>query len=151
MGDAVVFTNKVFFISFCRNKVTFFPNFCVKAGNCLLHNGCHLNAVIEIDKMNPKTRNFWITKTVTNMELTYIYGNVLRLRLPTTVAPLHSQSNELVGKVHKWKSSHKRKSCLIRLTLNTNLFISKNLYFTLFSGIKLFFFSLLQTTELYLK
>ena len=84
------------------------------------------------------------------MEITYIFGNVLRLRLPTAVAPLHSQSFEMVGIFHKWKSSHKRKSCLIRLTINTNLFISNIHYFTLFSRIKLFF-SLLQTTKLNLK
>ena len=35
------------------------------------------------------------------MEITYIYGNVLRLRLPTAVAPLHSQSTEMVGIFHK--------------------------------------------------
>ena len=84
------------------------------------------------------------------MEITYIYGNVLRLRLLTAVAPLHSQSFEMVGIFHKWKSCHKRKSCLIKLTINTNLFISKNHYFTLFSKIKLFF-SLLQTTKLNLQ
>ena len=78
------------------------------------------------------------------MEITYIYGNVQRLRLPTAVDPLHSQSTEVIGKFQKWKSFHKRKSCLIRLTKNSNLFISKNHYFTLFSRIKLFF-SLLQT------
>ena len=86
------------------------------------------------------------------MEITYKYGNVLRVRLLTAVAPLHSQSTEKVGRFHKWKSYHKRKSCLIRLTINTNLFISKNHFFTLFSRIKLFlFFSLLQTTNLNLK
>ena len=84
------------------------------------------------------------------MEITYRYGNVIRLRLPTAVALLHSQSTEMVGIFHKWKSFHKRKSCLIRLTINTNLFISKNHYFTRFSKIKLFF-SLLQTTKLNLK
>ena len=81
------------------------------------------------------------------MEITYIYGNELRLRLPTDVAPLHSQWFEMVGIFHKWKNSHKRKSCPIRLTINTNLFISNNHYFTLFSRKKLFF-SLLQTTKL---
>ena len=86
------------------------------------------------------------------MENTHIYGNVIRLRLPTAVAPLHSQSTEIVGVFHKWKSSHKRKSCLIRLTINTSLFIYKNHYFNLFSRINLFFsFSLLQTTKLNLK
>ena len=102
------------------------------------------------------------------MEITYIYGNVLvdlpashaptapfrssflPPRLPTAVAPLHSQSTEMVGLFHKWNSSHKRKSCLIRLTINTSLFISKSHYFTLFSRIKLFF-SPLQTTKLNLK
>ena len=84
------------------------------------------------------------------MEITYIYGNVLRLRLPTTVAHLHSQTFQKVGIFHKLKSSHKRKSCLVRLTINTNWFISKNHYFTLFSSINLFF-SLLQTTKLNLK
>ena len=87
---------------------------------------------------------------LTNKEITYIYGNVLRLRLPTAVAPLHSQSFEMVGIFHKWKRSHERKSCLIRLTINSNLFISKNLYFTLFSRTRLFL-SLLQTTKLNLK
>ena len=84
------------------------------------------------------------------MENTYIYGNVLRLRLPNAVAPLHSQSFEMVGIFHKRKSSHKRKLCLIILTINTNLFFSKNHYFILFSRLKLFF-SLLQTTKLNLK
>ena len=84
------------------------------------------------------------------MEITYIYGNVLRLRLPTAVVPLHSESFELARKLHKWKSSHKRKSCLIRLTEDTNLFISSNHSFTLFSRIKLFF-SFLQTTKMNLK
>ena len=78
------------------------------------------------------------------METTYIYGNVLRLRLPTAVAPLHSQSFEILGILHKWKS------CLIRLTINTNLFNSNNHYFTLFSRIKLSF-SPIQTTNLNLK
>ena len=84
------------------------------------------------------------------MEFTYIYGNVLRLRFPTSVTPLHSQSTEKVRIFHKWKSCHIKKSCLIGLTINTSLFISKNQYFTLFSRIKLFF-SLLQTTKLNLK
>ena len=84
------------------------------------------------------------------MEITYIYGNVLRLRFPTSVTPLHSQSTEMVGIFHKWKRCYKRKSCLIRLTINTILLISINHYFTLFSRIKLFF-SLLQTTKLNLK
>ncbi len=79
-----------------------------------------------------------------------MYGNLLSLRLPTAVAPLLSQSAEMVGIFHIWKNSHKKKSCLIRLTINTNLLISKNHYFTLFSRIKLFF-SLLQTTKLNLK
>ena len=83
------------------------------------------------------------------MEITYIYGSVLRLRFPSSVTPLHSQSTEMVGIFLKGKSCHERKSCLIRLTKNTNLFISKNHYFTLFSKIKLF--SLLQTTKLNLK
>ena len=104
------------------------------------------------------------------MEISYIYGNVLvdlpgsrtttapfrssflPSRLSTAVTPLHSQSTELVGILHKWKSSQKRKSCLIRLTINTSLFISTIPYFTLFSGINsFFFFSLLQTTKLNLK
>ena len=81
------------------------------------------------------------------MEITYIYGNVLRLFLPTAVAPLHSQSTEMVGIFHKKKNCHKRKSCLIRLTINTNLFISRIQYFILSSRIKLFF-PFLQTTKL---
>ena len=81
------------------------------------------------------------------MEITYIYGNVLRLRFPTAVAPLHSQSFEMVRTFRKWKSSHKKKSCLIRLTINTNLFISNSLYFTFFSRIKLLF-SLLHTKKI---
>ena len=84
------------------------------------------------------------------MEVTHIYENVLRLLLPTAAAPLHTQSTEMVGTFHKWKSSHKRKSCLIRLTINTKLFISKSHYFTLLSRKKLSF-SLLQRTKLNLK
>ena len=84
------------------------------------------------------------------MEISYINGNVLRLRFPTAVTASHSQSTEMVGIFHKWKSCHKRKSCLIRLTINTNFFISKNHYFSRFYRIKLFF-SLLQTTKLNLK
>ena len=87
------------------------------------------------------------------MEITYKYGNVLRLRLPTAVAPLHSEPTETVGLFHKWKSSRKRKSCLSRLTINSILLFSKSHSFALFSRLKLllFFFSLLQTTELNLK
>ena len=71
------------------------------------------------------------------MEITYIYGNVivglpavnsrsLRLRLPTAIAPLHSQSTDMVGSFQKWKYSHKRRSYLIRFTMNTSLhFIKK--------------------------
>ena len=84
------------------------------------------------------------------MEYTHINGKVILLRFPTAVTPLHSQSTEMVGIFHKWKSFHKRKSCLIRLTIITNLFISKNHYFSLFARINLFF-SLLQTTKLNLK
>ena len=84
------------------------------------------------------------------MEITYIFGNVLRLQLPTALAPLLSQSTKMVGIFHKWKCFHNRKSCLIRLTINTNLFISKNHYLTLFSRIKLFF-SLFQIAKLNLK
>ena len=84
------------------------------------------------------------------MEITYIYGNVILLRFPTALTPLHSQSTELIGIFHKWKSCHKRKPFLIRLTINTNLFISTNHYFSLFSRIRLFF-SLLQTTKWNLK
>ena len=97
-----------------------------------------------------KQEFFELQRLFPNVEITYIYGNVLRLRLPTAVAPLHSQSFELVGIFRKWKSSHKRKSCLTRLIITTSLFISNNHYFTLFSSINLFF-SLLQTTKLNLK
>ena len=115
---------------------------------------------------------FELQSLLPDMESTYIYGNVLvdlpasrtptapfrsrsllpRLH-PTAVALLHSQSTEMVGIFHKGESSHKRKSCLIRLTINTSLFISKNHFFTLLSRIKLFFFcfSILQTTKLNLK
>ena len=79
-----------------------------------------------------------------------MFGNVLRLRFPTVFTPLHSQSAEMVGIIHKGKSCHIRKSCLIRLTITNNLFSSKNHYFTLFTRIKLFF-SLLQTTKMNLK
>ena len=58
MDDAVVFTNNVFFICSCKNEETFFGLFCVKAGDCLQHNGCHLNFAIRSDKMNLKTTNF---------------------------------------------------------------------------------------------
>ena len=84
------------------------------------------------------------------MEITYIYGNVILLRFPTAVTPLHSQSTEMVGIFHISKSCHERKSCLIRLTINTNLFISKSHYFSLFSRLNMFF-SLLQTTKWNLK
>ena len=84
------------------------------------------------------------------MENTYINGKVILLRFRTAVTPLHSQSTEMVGIFPKWKSCHRRKSCLIRLTTKTNLFISKNHFFSLFSRRKLFF-SLLQTTKLNLK
>ena len=84
------------------------------------------------------------------MKNTYIYGNVLRLRLPTAVSPLYSQLTEMVRIFHTWKSFHKTKSCLMRLTINTNLHFSRNHYFTLFSRRKLFF-SLLQTKKLNLK
>ena len=58
----------------------------------------------------------------------------------------------MVGIFYKRKNWHKKKSCLFRLTKNTNLFISESPYFTLSSRIKLFlFFSLLQTTKLNLK
>ena len=84
------------------------------------------------------------------MEITYIYGNVILLRFPTAVTPSHSQSTEKVGIFHKRENCHKMKTCLIRLTITTNSFISKNHYFSLFSRIKLFF-SLLQTTKLNLQ
>ena len=100
--------------------------------------------------MNLKKEIFEIQRLLLNMEITYIYGNVLRLRLLTAAAPLHSQSLEMVGIFHIWKGSHKKKSCLIRLTINTNWFISNNHYFTLFSRIKLFL-SLLQTTKVNVK
>ena len=78
-----------------------------------------------------------------------------RLRFPTAVAPLHSQSTEMVGKFGKWKKfpyKDTKKSSLIRLTINNSLFISKNLYFTLFPRKKMFFFfSILQTTKLNLR
>ena len=104
------------------------------------------------------------------MKITYIYANLRvdlpasrtprlpsarapeRLRLPTAVGLLKSQSTEIVGICHQWKKSHKRKSCFNRLTTNTSLFISKNHYFTLFPRLKLFiFFSLLQTMKLTVK
>ena len=84
------------------------------------------------------------------MEFTYKYGNVLRQRLATAIALLHSLSTEMLGRFHKWKSSNKRKSCLIRLTINTSFFFSKNISFTLFSRIKLCFL-LLQASILNLK
>ena len=72
------------------------------------------------------------------MEIRYKDGIVLFI---------HSELTEKIGIFHKWKRSHKRKSYLIRLILNTSLFFAKNHYFTLFSRIQfffLFFFSLLQ-------
>ena len=108
------------------------------------------SAAIKIDKINLKIRNFELQRLLPNMEITYIYGNMLRLRFRTAVTPLHSQSTEMVRIFHKWKSCHKMKSWLIRLTINTNLFISKNHYFTLFSQ-RMLFFSLLQTRILNLK
>ena len=55
------------------------------------------------------------------MEITYINGNVL---------VIHSEQIEMVGFFHKWKISHRRKSYLIRLTINTSLlFPKKNFHF----------------------
>ena len=78
------------------------------------------------------------------MEMCYAYGSLL--------LSLLCNHNQLKWRKipHKWKKRHKKKSCQIRLTIYTNLFISKNHYFTLFPSIKLFF-SLLQTTKLNLQ
>ena len=99
------------------------------------------------------------------MEITYIYGVYLHIQkracrppcrtraLPTASAPyrcrpLHSQSTKIVGIFHKWRRSHKTKSCLVRLLSNTSLFfLPKNHFFTLFSRRK-FLFSLLQTKKI---
>ena len=64
------------------------------------------------------------------MEITYIYGNYLHVWKfacrPSTVAPLRSQSTKIVGIFRNWKSSHKRKSCLVKyFTINTSLFFAK--------------------------
>ena len=85
------------------------------------------------------------------MEITYIYGNVL-VDLPYAYGSLpHLQLTEMVGIFHKSKIPHKRKSCLIRLTIPTSFF-SKTPFFTLFSTLKLFFFfSFPQTKKLNLK
>ena len=70
------------------------------------------------------------------MEITYLYGNVL-------VIP--SELIGMVGMFKKWKYSHERKSYLIRLTINTRLFVFKKHYFNLSSRIKLFLFPLLTS------
>ena len=70
------------------------------------------------------------------MEITYVYGNVLVIHFET------------VGTFHKWKSSHKRKSCLIRLTINTSQFFCKTHYFVLLSRITFFLLFLQTTTKL---
>ena len=82
---------------------------------------------------------FELQRLLPNMEISYIYGNVL---------VIHSESIEMVGFFHKWKISHKRRSYLIRLTINTSLFFPKKHYFTAFSRIKLFFsfFSIFLTS-----
>ena len=51
-GDAVVFTNNVFSFVFAELKRLLSESFCVKARDCLYHNGCLLNAAIKSDKMN---------------------------------------------------------------------------------------------------
>ena len=77
------------------------------------------------------------------MEVTYMYENAL---------VMHSKSVEMVGISSKWKISRKRKSCLIKFTMNTSLFFARNHYYTLFSWIKLyFFFFFFQTTKMNLK
>ena len=53
------------------------------------------------------------------MESTYIYGNVRVIR---------SELIETVGIFHKWKYCHKRRSYIIRLTINTSLIFPKNLF-----------------------
>ena len=77
------------------------------------------------------------------MEITYKDGNVL---------VIHFEPLEMVGFFRKRKNSHKRRSYLMRLAINTNLpFPKKKQFFALFSRTKSFFFSLLQTTKLNLK
>ena len=86
-----------------------------------------------------KQQIFELQGLLPNMEITYIYG---------IVHVIHSETIEFLRIFHEWKSSRKRKSFLKRLTINTSLFISEKHYFTLFSRIKLFTISHLQTTKL---
>ena len=78
----------------------------------------------KIDKMNLKRTNFWITKTILpNMEITYIYEIVLVDR-PLSLSRTRSWLKWYEYSIY-WKSSRKKKSCLIRLTINTCLFFKK--------------------------
>ena len=69
------------------------------------------------------------------------------------VLVMHSELIEKVRIFHKWKYSHKRRSYLIKLTLNTSLFFPKNItsFFSLEIICSSFHFSLLQTTKMNLK
>ena len=64
-----------------------------------------------------------LQRLLPNMESTYIYGNVRVIR---------SELIETVGIFHKWKYCHKRRSHIIRLTINTSLLFPKN-FISLFS------------------
>ena len=68
--------------------------------------------------MNLKTTIFEVQRLLPNKEYTYMYGNVL---------VTHPEPIEMVGKFHKWKFSHKRRSYLIRVTKKkTSLFFPEN-------------------------
>ena len=75
-----------------------------------------------------------------------------RLRLPTAIGPLHSQSTEKLGKFHKWKNSRKEKTMPKQIDYKYQFVYLRKSLFHSFLQIKLFFtFSLLQTTKLNLK
>ena len=92
MGDAVVLTNNVLSICSCRNEDAFFWNFWVEPGDCLKHNGCHLNFAIS-DKMNLKTTNVWITNSITQ------YGKYLHI-WKCQVTMTKKGKNILIWKYH---------------------------------------------------
>ena len=90
-----------------------------------------MNAAIKIDKMNLKKNKLLKYKAYYLIWKIFMYMEMFcrppcrAPGLPTAVAPLHSQPTEIVGTFHQWKSPHKRKTCLIRLTVNTPLFFPK--------------------------
>ena len=113
IGDTVVYTNNVFFMCICRNREAFSEIFVLKLGIV-----CNTMLRYKIEKMNLKKKQiFELQRLSLTMEITYIYGNVV---------VIHCESIELVGIFQKWEYSHKRRSYLIKLAINTSLIFPEN-------------------------